>query len=283
MYKRFRDGVFAPKAVVDYMRDRWYLPFIMLLIYALIITAPMIVSNIANIGLDYTDKNEIKVAMNGDDIPFKIVDYKLAQKGSTSSYVRTINNVTLYIGLEFNSKDLDENPISFFYSGTSTTVVALLSDGVYLYLSDVKTEICQYKEYEELQNLDLSTLGDKNSDNWTPVLNITSELYTKYEKTIVPWTCVLDYFYNFFNILLIALIISLTFVWRFHGLFKYGPMFKMSIYYSAPYIVGYFFTMIFGSSIWQIVGLILSIVYSIIGAGVITKRIVGSRGDKNGL
>jgi len=283
MYKRFRDGILAPKAVVDYMKDKWYMPLIMILIYAILLSAPMIVTTVDNMGLTYSDKNEIKVAMARDNIPFEIINGELVQTSDVESYSREILNTEVYIGLEISEESTSTFGSVFSLQG-STTTIALLEKGVYLYQNGIRIDkVLEYASYDELNNFDLSTLSDSDSDNWITIFRLADTEYSAYQQTTVPVLIIGDYLFSIISILFIALIVSVTFALRFHGVLKYGPMFKLSIYYTTPYVIGYFITIISGIVMFEYIGVILSVVYSIIGAGVITKRIMSSGGKKNEL
>ena len=46
MYKRLRDGLFAPKNIIEYITDKMYMPFLILIVYAILMTIPIIISNL---------------------------------------------------------------------------------------------------------------------------------------------------------------------------------------------------------------------------------------------
>ena len=52
MYKRLRDGLFAPKKIIEYIKDKMYMPFLILIVYAILMTIPIIISNLTFTGLD---------------------------------------------------------------------------------------------------------------------------------------------------------------------------------------------------------------------------------------
>ena len=68
MYSRLRDGLLSPASVIDYIKDKWGRTILQLLLYALLLSVPTIISVLTYDGLSYDQKLEIRQVFNDEDI-----------------------------------------------------------------------------------------------------------------------------------------------------------------------------------------------------------------------
>lgn len=264
MYSRLRDGLLAPKAIVDYIKDKWFRPVLQLLLYSILLLVPTIISYATYDGLNYDDKQTIRAAFNGEDIPFKIVNGVLVKTGDKSTYSNVISS-TIKVTISTDEVSADNAYYTIVFS----------NEDVYVQLAYIKIPVCNYNDYDDLKNFDLSSLGNLyNLDDWDIIFNIAGVEVKEYLNYVAPINCFVMLFENAFILLMLALIISFSFIMRFRNILKYSAMLKMSIYYTAPFVICYLISALFGIGILYYIGIILCIVYSFIGSSTIISRLM---------
>ena len=68
MYSRFRDGLLSPSSIIDYIKDRWYRPLFQILLYALLLVIPTVISIATYDGLSYDQKLPVRQSFNNEEI-----------------------------------------------------------------------------------------------------------------------------------------------------------------------------------------------------------------------
>lgn len=267
MYSRIRDGLLSPSSIVDYIKDKWYKPFFQIILYALLLTIPTVISILTYDGLNYDQKIEIRKAFDGEEIPFSIVDGKLVStKGDDFIYENELMEMyKIVISLNDTSgKEISEN-----------YTIVFRQEAIVLNLAGVEMKIANYNDIDRLKNFDLSLLGDYNNTNaWNDIFAVCNDVVKSYIKFAAVSISLAAFLENGLVILIIALIISMSFVFRFSRLLKFSAMYKMSIYYTAPFVVGCLLSSLFNFALLYYIGMIVSLVYSIIGSNVIVRRLM---------
>ena len=267
MYKRLRDGLFAPNSIIDYIKDKIFMPFLQLLIYAILMVIPVVVSNLTFSHLDYNTKQEIAEIFTGETIKFKIEDSKLVNISGSDDYVYT-HKITDALSVRVASTE--ENKLS------NTYIIEFSEEGFKLKFAYLTLYQGKYSDYSELENLDLTKLESPNSGEWDKIFSVVDNyLKDYYRSNIVPSTIFGVARYYIF-LLILTLIISTSFLFRFRNILKYSAMFKMSAYYTAPFVLGIVLSNLLSLSIFYIIGLILSVAYTFIGSSTIIKRLLNS-------
>ncbi len=267
MYSRIRDGLLSPSSIVDYIKDKWYKPFFQIILYALLLTIPTVISILTYEGLNYDQKMEIRKAFDGEEIPFSIVDGKLVStKGDDFVYENELLEIyKVVISTNENSgKEISEN-----------YTIVFREEAILLSFAGVEMKIANYNDIDKLKNFELSLLGDYNNTNeWNDVFAVCNDVVKSYINFAALSISFSAFIQNVMVILIIALIISMSFVFRFSKLLKFSAMYKMSIYYTAPFVIGCLLSSLFNLGILYYIGMIVSLVYSIIGSNVIVQRLM---------
>ena len=267
MYSRFRDGLLSPSSIIDYIKDKWGKTILQLLLYALLLTIPIVISTLTYEGIEYDQKLEIMQEFNNEVIPFEIINGELKSKDSNiTKYEKELSEL-------FKVKiSLDENVSSEI---TDIYTLVFKKDKIVIMFSGFEQEIVKYNDVEGLKNIDLSLLNKAtNANEWDVIFSLYNGFIKDYLGIATILLGVISFFENVVVILFIALIISFSFIMRFSKLLKYNAMYKMSIYYTAPFVVGSMLASLFGIALFYYLGVILSIVYSIIGSNVIISRLM---------
>lgn len=267
MYSRLRDGLLAPSAVIDYIKDKWYKPLLQILLFALIMTIPTIVSVFTYDGLSYEQKLEIRQKFNNEEIPFEIVDGVLVcSKGDEFIYEKAISEVFIF------KMSVNEIPNGKL---TSAYIVEFTKEKVVLNVAGMKMDVFAYSEYEGLKNFDLSKLGKyDNINDWDVAFSVCNTIVKDYLSVAVTGLGFITFFEGVILLVVLGFIISISFLMKFSRLLKYGAMYKISIYYLAPFVLGYLLSSLLNFGLLYYLGFILSIVYSFIGSNVIISRLM---------
>lgn len=272
MYSRLRDGLLSPASVIDYIKDKWGRTILQLLFYALLLSIPAIVSVITYDGLNYDQKLEVRQAFNNEDIPFEIIDGKLVCLDEDNKvYEKKLSDlVNVRISLELDDKiNLSE-----------AYVISFEEEKVVLSMAGLKADVLYYKDYNAFNNFDISKLGEYNNvTEWDVIFNAFTNVvkdYLPYATVVLAFSSIMQ---NGLFLIVFALIISLTFKMRFSNLLKYNVMLKLGIYYLAPYVICALISSLMGFGLLYYLGMILSIVYSIIGSNTIVSKLM-SQGRK---
>ena len=267
MYSRFRDGLLSPSSIVDYIKDKWGKVILQLLFYALLLTIPIVISVLTYDGIELDQKLDIMQEFNNEIIPFEIVNGELINKNAE------VKNYEKEISQFFKIKiSVDENEKSEL---TDVYTLMFKKEKLVLMLAGVEREILKYSEVESLRNFDLSLLNkSSNVKEWDILFSLYNDFIDDYIWIVTIILALTSLFENVIVILFIALVISFSFIMRFSKLLKYSAMYKMSIYYAAPFVIGSMLASLFGIILFYYLGVILSIVYSIIGSNVIISRLM---------
>ena len=267
MYKRFRDGLVSPKSIVDYIKDKMYKPLLQLLLYALLMTIPVIINNLTYSGLEYNTQVSIASNFNGSTIPFVIMDGTLVNVNGDEDYAYT-GSITKYLLVRISESETNDNISAYVIELGQTSFKIKFS---YLTMFEGK-----YEDYEELKNIDLRALGNQNSTEWDNVFSVVNSIVKSFYKNTIVFASVVSVIRYYIYLLLFALLIALSFLIRFNKLIKFSAMFKMGAYYTAPFVVGIIITNLTGSNLFYIIGVILSVAYPFIGSSTIIQRLLNS-------
>lgn len=264
MYSRFRDGLLSPKSIVDYIKDKMYRPFIQLLLYALIMLIPVVINNLNYKGLPYNATKQIAELFNGDSIPFKI-ENGLLETNQSNDYVYT-KSINEIVDVRI-SKTESTSPSTRY-------IVELSNESIKIKMAYFTMYTIKYSDYEEIKNIDLSKLSNPNAVEWDNVFSLINSFLKDYLKSNILASSIANFIEYYVFLIFITLIISTSYIFRFRNILKYSAMFKMSAYYSAPFVVGMLLTNLFGINIFYIIGLLISLIYAFVGSTTIISRLL---------
>ena len=259
LLKMFSNSLFAPKEIVNYRNDKWYITLLYFLILVLLIAMPQVVLIVQHQGIDYSAKKEIRTHFNGgDDIPFHISDGVLVHDQGNDDFVYTEKldnnvNIVMTTGLDAN---IEQSSID-----TSITVV-FRKDGVYLLQSVMHSKLFSYNEYNELNNIDFSEATDsRNLDFWDTMFYVAEQELEKVKPFFNIIAIVSTIIITVTDLVFIALLLSLFQMFLLSRILTFGKIFKLVIYLLSPYAFGNALAILFGFGILYYVGFIMSAIY----------------------
>ena len=267
MYKRLRDGLFAPKKIIEYIKDKMYMPFLILIVFSILMTIPIVISNLTFTGLDYNTKLSVASVFNGEDIDYKIENSLLVNTSgkSDASYEKYLSSL-----IKVRLSEAEDDNLSAIY------VIELGKDGFCVRFSYIRMFEGKYADYDVLKDLDLSKLSNKNSSEWDDIFSVVDSILKDYYKSTIVATIISSIIRYFGYLIIIALLLSLSFVFKFRGYLNYSAMFKMSVYYTAPFALGVVLTNLFSINIFSFIGIVISVVYTFIGSTSIISKLISS-------
>lgn len=267
MYKRLRDGLIAPNSIIDYIKDKMFMPFLQLLIYAILMVIPIVIENLTFSHLNYNTKQEIAKVFTGEEIKYKIKDYKLVNISGSDDYVYS-HKITDVISVRV--ANTEEKKFG------NTYIIELNEEGFKIKFAYITLYQGKYSDYSELEDVDLTKLESPNSGEWDKIFSVVDNYLKDYYRSNIVASTLFGTFRYYIFLLILTLIISTSFLFRFRNVLKYSAMFKMSAYYTAPFVLGIVLSNLFSLSIFYIIGLLLSVAYTFIGSSTIIKRLLNS-------
>ncbi len=268
MYKRLRDGLLAPKTIIEYIKDKGWKPFVQLLLYSIILIIPLIINIFNYKGLAYEDELIIRKDFSGEVIPYKTVDGRLIQTSGDNTYYFK-HDISENLSIVFNTNDTK-------VVSNQTLTVVFSDNKISLYSMNLLiADLCTYKDFEGLMNFDFTKLANTNDiESWDIVFDSANLIIKAFMKSTIVSVSFIYLIIEGISLLLFALLLSLSFYFRFRNVLKYSAMLKMSIYYTAPYVVCTLFANLFHLTALNLIGVLISIIYTFVGSGVIISRLM---------
>lgn len=265
MYKRLKHGLLAPKLVTDYMRDKMYKPFLQILLYAILMVIPIVINDYNYQGIDASYKNLIINEMKDEVINYQIVDFKLEKiDASAKAYDKS---VITFINVHISTEDSKNAKM---YS------LNLMEEGFEFRVAGTAVFKYNYYDFEELQSLELNRLKSPNSSEWDKVFSVTNKVLKEFHRQ----NAILDGFgsliRNYALLMIFGLLLSFTFLLKFKSLINYKVMYKLGLYYTAPFMLGVMLMNLFGIMLFLLIGVILSVIYTFIGSSQIVAKLLNS-------
>ena len=151
MYKRFRDGLLAPRDVLNYIGDKWYHVILQLLLFGLLMVIPAFVTTFTKNSFTYEDEAALKTALNGEVIAFHTENGILKNDSENEEYIFNYNSlVRIRLSVQENN--------SSNYTGYE---ILVLKDTVYISYSGFNVPLGSFnEEFKELKDFDFSKLGN---------------------------------------------------------------------------------------------------------------------------
>jgi len=230
-------------------------------------TIPVVVSQLTFSGLDYETKANIASLFSGDNIDFEIKDGSLVNKSGKESavYKRELSEF-----IHVRISETEDTSMSTVY------VIELSKTGFCVKFSYIKMFEGSYADYEEMQNIDLAELSDLNSTAWDDIFSVVDSILKDYYRSTIGATIISSILRYFVYLILITLMLSMSFMFRFRGYLNYSAMFKLSAYYTAPFALGVVLSNLFSINIFSFIGIVISVIYTFIGSTSIISKLISS-------
>ncbi len=252
MYSRITAAFFAPQELVNYKRDRFWRPLLIVLLTLLFICLPGIIRTAdKSISLSEKKKYNIKLAFNTNKpIGLKLVDGEIKFPENFEALVYDIENFDTKVVIgELKEKDT----FSFF---TSTKTVYIGSKTIKYLEGGFKEWEYNYKDLFTNPNLNLDELSSFSSPTWEYVFNSYDSILKKNIGFEVFKRTALMVVRRFTSQLLLTVFIVIFLVVRCQRLIKIREIITCAIYLLLPYFFYRFLIISFAISWLSIINLL---------------------------
>ncbi|HEY8445206.1 MAG TPA: DUF1189 family protein, partial [Bacilli bacterium] len=254
--KRFSNSLFAPKEVINYKNDPWWITLLYFFTLVLFLIIPQTISVLQTDILNYEVKKELRSHFNGqEDIPFTIVNGVLVHDTNDTDYVyqHKFNNINIVFTTTMDN--IDDNL-------TDILTIIFQSDGVYIKQVLITRKVFQYDDYPILNGIDFSDASShQNHEFWDKIFTVASQEINKIRPIINVVNVIVNGVVLILDLLIFCIVFSLFQTLLVSRVIKYTKLFKLSIYLLLPYTLGNVLSILFGYNIIYYLGLLISAIY----------------------
>lgn len=255
--KRFSNSLFAPKEVINYKNDPWWITLLYFFTLVLFLIIPQTISVLQTDILNYEVKKELRNHFNGqEDIPFSIVNGVLVHDTNDTDYVYQdkFNNINIVFTTTMDN--ITSNDVS------DVLTIIFQSDGVYVKQVLITRKIFKYDDYPILNGIDFSDASShQNHQFWDKIFTVASQEVREVRPIINIAYIAVNFIWAILDLLIFCLIFSLFQIFLVSRVIKYTKLFKLSIYLLLPYTLGNVLSILFGYNIIYYLGLLISAIY----------------------
>lgn len=265
LFRRLSSGLFNPNEIKNYAKDKaiyTLLVFFLLLLFS-IIPHTIQVSKLDS--LNYKTKRNITEFFSiNEEINFSIIDHKLVSNDGEK--LSLYYEYTPEILIIFSNEEEDLN------LGRKTALV-FGENNVYLRQNVLRKDLFNYKDYDELEGLDLTQAKSSlNQEFWDTMFIVINSEFLKVKPIVVMTYILVMFITNAIYMLLFSLLITLFQMGRLRGTYRFPEVWKLSIYCLTPYVFGTLLSVLFNFEILSYVGLFMSVIYGVIMSRSITRE-----------
>lgn len=230
IFRRLSDSMFSPKSVYNYKDDKWGNVVGMFLILVFLLVIPTSISVAMKNSITYEEKTEIKKIFADEHIPFQIRNGILLNENADDGYVYEKPIGTNFLLVITNDTDFSvENSAAF--------IILLGYDGVYLYTQISKYKILSYQDYDVLNDVDLSELGNIKSSNWDNIFIVINGEYKYFMRYFKPLFIIFNILYTAGSLIVMSLMISLLQYFILKDKITFSKFWKLCLYLFTPFAV----------------------------------------------
>lgn len=258
MFRRIFDGLFAPSQIIHYRDDRKIVTFGVLVFFAFILMIPSVISMFISRPLNYDVKVAIRNSFyNSIEIPYIIEDNKLVFVGETekTQYYVNIDELDLTVCFTTQKQIILENNML-------GRVVVFSSDHVYVHNALKNIRILNYYEYSGTYGLDFRLAREDNRVFWDQVFNVTQQIFDNNSKLLFGVSLTIIVVQAFLLVIISTLLLTLFNRLGSNNIYSFGKHWKMMIYFSGPFVLGFLFATLFNTMLFEYAGLIITLIYS---------------------
>ncbi len=272
LFKRFRDGLFNPYNVNNYIDDKKGFTVIFFFILVILMILPSAISTIASPIVDYEDKAYLRETFYHDEaeVPFYINSNILFNTNRDNNFVykKEIGNSTLII-----MKANDDVTTYARYS----TIIEFSRTGVFIHQFGIRRLLCSYKDYFEFSNMKFSDAYNNDGEFWQNIFSIIDKEVPKQEVLYKTMNIVLVFIATAFSLALWSLIFSVFNKSTSTKKMSFGKFWQLMIYLITPYAVLYTMSKMFGLNLLYYIGL----GWTIVNIFRFSRKVVIIKGDDN--
>lgn len=261
LLKRLYAGLFAPSKIYTYINDKRILTFFYLLMLVLIYAIPLTINSLYGENFNSELINDIRVAFKtGEMIPYEINDNKLIFNGESEKDYYFIDSSSYEI--YFSTSDTIPTVQDDFYFDISLGRILFWNDGIYEY-SSTPTLILSY-DMLNLDGTDFRNAKNNDYDFWENIFTKLSTILDEYRNQTKWYTIGVLLLSSLLGLGLLSIIITIFGRFSRGNNIKFSKYWQMSIYLVTPMIFGELFATLYGLQLFYYIGLIMTIIYSII-------------------
>lgn len=272
LFKRFKDGLFNPYNVNNYIDDKKGFTVIFFFILVILMVLPSAISTIASPIVDYEDKAYLRETFYHDEaeVPFYINSNILFNTNRDNNFVykKEIGNSTLII-----MKANDDVTTYARYS----TIIEFSRTGVFIHQFGIRRLLCSYKDYFEFSNMKFSDAYNNDGEFWQNIFSIIDKEVPKQKVLYKTMNIVLVFIATAFSLALWSLIFSVFNKSTSTKKMSFGKFWQLMIYLITPYAVLYTMSKMFGLNLLYYIGL----GWTIVNIFRFSRKVVIIKGDDN--
>lgn len=269
LLKRLSASLFAPKDVIPYRYDRWYVTAFYFIILLLISILPISIIALKQDLITYEVKQQVKDIFAGEEIPFTIVDGILVQKDDDSGFVYK-KAIASGINVVATTGEFEEANNSL-----STINIVFKTEGVYVIQSLLEYQILDYDDYPAIANLDLSNASEVNNITfWNDVFAVAEQSIATYNPYIKSFTITIALIETIINLLFISLLLSVVQFFSMSHTIRFHEMWKICIYLLTPYVIGSSLFIMFSNVLLYYAGFFITATYVFIVGRQVLKDVM---------
>lgn len=269
--KRFSNALFAPKEILNYRSDKWWMVTLIFFVLLLFTLIPTILSISDNASLDYEARTQIRQLFNGEnDIPYSITNHVLVhdQNDRTHIYQKEVRP-SIFI-LMTNAETVDESQL------TSGIYIAFRTNGVYVMQSFVSYLLFTYQDYPEMNGIDFSDATSlSNNAFWDTMFTVFETEMQQFQPLLTTVSLLVHIISSAFSLIFISLILALFQSFQINRYLRFSSLWKLCLYLMTPYVFGNTLSLLFNFTLLYYVGFIVTAIYVIILGQTILRESLG--------
>ena len=258
MFKRIIDGLFYPSEIIHYRNDKKIITIGVLLFFAILLMVPSLISLFLTKPFDYDAKVAIRNSFsNNIEIPYIIENNKLTFVGDTEKTQYYVNVEEMNLTVIFSTQEqviLEKNMLG--------SIIVFTTDHVYLYNQIKNQRLLNYYEYPSFDSIDFRLAKNNNYQFWNQMFSIVQKVLDNNETLILSLSLVIIVFQAILMIVITTLLLTLFNRLGSNNIYSFAMHWKMMIYFSGPFVLGFLLATLFNTMIFEYVGLIVTLIYS---------------------
>ncbi len=258
MFRRFIDGLISPSNVLNYRNDRKIMTFGIVILYAILMMLPSLISLAVTKPFGYDTKIAIRNGFyNNIEIPYVIENGKLVFVGETEKPQYYVNIDDIELTIVFTT--LEEIKVD---KEMYNTIIVFDSECVYLYNKLENFRLMNYYEYSNSNNLDFRLAKVDDRMFWNQAFEVIHQVLNNYEGWIMTSAVLIIVFQAFGLVLIITTLLTLFNRLGMKNIYSFGIHWRLMLYYMAPFVLGSLFATLFNVRVFEYIGLIVTLIYS---------------------
>lgn len=260
LLKRLGDCLFNPKEILQYKIDKTIVTLLYFLFLSVILMIPNFIAYFTNMEVfDYELRTNIRYDLfNQNEIPYEVENGQLKFTGTNEKTEYYVNSDTYNVTIVFTTqKEIITN------DEMNRTIIIFNSDGISLKRYTGNLEIIKYSELESIEGIDFKKMTTNDRVFWDQMTDVLKELEKSYQSLIVTLQVLIIIIRSIGTLLLSCLFLTLIGRISAQNIYSFGIHLKLTIYYMTPFVFGVVLANLFGITLLEYIGLIVTFIYSL--------------------